>query len=483
MNDCRVSIWQNIHCDYPSSDSLFRPSTNYPEYIFSEVDANNSVYEGVRESLHILGMDEARFGTKDWNPLGELVHPGDTVLIKPNLVMHENGYHLGNTCMYTHPSLVAAMIDYVLIALQGSGKIVVADAPMQECDFEKLISESGYSRLIQFYKDKGIDIALVDLRELKSVVQNGLWLQTIHQGASGTLINLGKDSEFDNTKECQLEELRITNYDPRELKKHHTKDVHEYYISDLVLSANVIINMPKPKCHRKAGVTISLKNMVGTNIRKEYLPHHTNGSVIEGGDEYCQPNKLHALRTRLLDKKNMCVAEGKLRKAKQYHLLIKAISIPLKLQRTKYREGSWYGNHTISKTVVDINKIIRYATSEGQMETTKQREMFICADMIVSGEKEGPVCPTPKKCGVIACGYNSVLFDEAIATIMGFDYEKIPTIVNAKQTEKRYKLVYPENHPQVNSNREEWNGMLDQISPCDTLGFIPSSGWRGHIEL
>lgn len=68
--------------------------------------------------------------------------------------------------------------------------------------------------------------------------------------------------------------------------------------------------------------------------------------------------------------------------------MIKVISIPLKFQRTKYREGNWYGNHTISKTVVDINKIIRYATSEGQMQTTKQREMFICADMIVSGEKE-----------------------------------------------------------------------------------------------
>ena len=80
--------------------------------------------------------------------------------------------------------------------------------------------------------------------------------------------------------------MRITNYDPAYLKQHHNADKHEYFINSDVLNADVVINMPKPKTHRKAGVTISMKNLVGINCRKEYLPHHTNGSKEEGGDEY-----------------------------------------------------------------------------------------------------------------------------------------------------------------------------------------------------
>ena len=52
--------------------------------------------------------------------------------------------------------------------------------------------------------------------------------------------------------------------------------------------------MPKPKCHRKAGMTSALKNFVGANVRKEFLPHHTMGSIKEGGDEYFVTSKIHS---------------------------------------------------------------------------------------------------------------------------------------------------------------------------------------------
>src|SRR5436853_340924 len=44
----------------------------------------------VRESLHLLRLDEANYGTAAWNPLGELISPGNRVLIKPNFVLHFN---------------------------------------------------------------------------------------------------------------------------------------------------------------------------------------------------------------------------------------------------------------------------------------------------------------------------------------------------------------------------------------------------------
>ena len=36
--------------------------------------------------------------------------------------------------------------------------------------------------------------------------------------------------------------------------------------------------MPKLKTHKKCGVTISLKNLVGLNTNKNLLPHHSLGT-------------------------------------------------------------------------------------------------------------------------------------------------------------------------------------------------------------
>lgn len=52
------------------------------------------------------------------------------------------------------------------------------------------------------------------------------------------------------------------------------------------MEADVIINIPKPKCHRLAGMTAALKNMVGVIYDKNSLPHRKIGSVEEGGDAY-----------------------------------------------------------------------------------------------------------------------------------------------------------------------------------------------------
>ena len=49
--------------------------------------------------------------------------------------------------------------------------------------------------------------------------------------------------------------------------------------------------------------------MVGMNVRKEYLPHHTIGSVAEGGDEYKKKSLLRNIDDKLYDIKN--TLEGK----------------------------------------------------------------------------------------------------------------------------------------------------------------------------
>ena len=477
----KISVIRETQAYYPQKDMYFRPHMAYPEYLFPDDLSNetNYVYKMVRDGLHLLGLDEENYGTKEWNPLTNYVHPGDHVLIKPNLVLHFNSCGGGTDCLYTHPSLVAAMIDYVLIALKGKGKITVGDAPLQECVFDTLIKESGYALLIDYYCKKNIDISLVDYRNVKTEERNGLHYLQTDKGNGGIVVSLDDHSAFSEIAEERLKKLRITNYDPRILQKHHYGKVHEYKVAEEVLNADVIINMPKPKTHRKAGVTISLKNLVGINANKEFLPHHTVGSAEEGGDAYQSKNDYLEMANHILDIKNMLVNEGEMELAAQADKLYGGLRE--KKENERYWEGSWYGNDTIWRTIFDLNHILYYADKNGRIQKNRQRKMFIVGDMVVSGEKEGPLEPTPTYPHLIAMGDDPVLFDMAVCSLMGFDYRNIPSISMPGMGERKYLLTKGE-LPQIKSNNKEWNDQrLEDIRQNYSLRFQPSRGWIAKL--
>lgn len=477
----RVSIIKKDQAHYPNKEACFRPHAAYPEYMFPAdlSEETNDVYEMVREGLYRLGLDEKNYGTGEWNPLREYVHPGDNVLIKPNLVLHFNACGGGTECLYTNPSLVAAMIDYVLIALKGKGKITIGDAPLQECVFDTLVNDSGYDVLVDYYRNKGIDLALVDYRNVKTRERNGLHYLQENMGDGGIIVRLDEDSAFSGVSEERMRKLRITNYDPRILQKHHGKGMHEYKVAEEVLRADVIINMPKPKTHRKAGVTISLKNLVGINANKEFLPHHTLGSMEEGGDAYQKANKYLEIANEVLDIKNMLVNEGEMQIAALADQLYGKLREKKKDER--YWEGSWYGNDTIWRTILDLNSILFYADKSGKMQQTRQRKMFIVGDMIVSGEKEGPLEPSPIYPHVIAMGDDPVLFDMAVCSLMGFDFKDIPSISMPGMDGKKSMLTEG-GLPQIISNYDKWDKhSLEEIRKKDSLKFQPSRGWTAKL--
>lgn len=483
MSKSKIAISKSTEFEYPNKTTLYRPSMAYPEYIWKNDLANkNNVYNQVREALYLLGYDKENYGSENWNPLGKLIKKGDNVLLKPNLVMENNPSGDGIECLYTQPSVVAAIIDYVCIALDGKGKIVVGDAPMQNCNWDKLMEISGYPEMISYYKNKGIDIELIDFREVASTIENAVFHQHFNENAEGIVVHLDKESVFFKQSKESFDRMRITNYDPDELKKHHNQFVHEYFVSKYILDADVIINVPKPKTHRKAGLTAALKNFVGANVRKEYLPHHTFGSVEEGGDEYLKKNSIHSLQSKLLDKKNNASANNKFHKAMMYRYFIALIG-RLRTDKKDYAEGSWYGNNTISKTIADLNRIVQYADKNGIMQDEIQRKVFSVGDMIISGEKEGPICPNAKNVGIIIAGEDIVCFDEVVCKIMGFDIEKIPTLTEARKI-KKYKITDDNSEPYICSNEQEYNDkLLNEIDKKDTFSYIPTSGWKGHIEL
>ena len=110
-----------------------------------------------------------------------------------------------------------------------------------------------------------------------------------------------------------------------------------------------------------------------------------------------------------------------------------------------------------------------------------QRKQLIVADMIVAGQGNGPLSPTPKNAGLIAVAENCPInFDECIATLMGADVHKIPTLRAAREITGKYNFVQNEGTSALMlSGRHEWNmkGYRD-ISKSDTLGFVPIDSWK-----
>lgn len=436
-----------------------------------------NIYRMMSEAFRLLELDLEHYGTPEWNPLGGYVHPGDKVLIKPNLVMHSNPSGEGTECLYTQPEVVEAAIEFVLTALKGSGSIIVGDAPMQGCQFEELVKESGYESLIASYQKKGIDIVLRDFRNTVVEKRNGVVIEKELRRNESVTVDLGGASCFVGLSAERIKNMRVTDYDPQILQEHHSTQKHEYLVAKEVLDADIVINMPKPKTHRKAGVTAALKNLVGINSSKEYLPHHTRQSRDILGDAFQHKSLFLKFSDDYADQK--CKAEK--RHCYKRALLYRYIGglcrhIGQMKTQEKYSEGSWYGNDTIWRTILDLNKILQYADRDGNICEERQRRFLNIGDMVVSGEKDGPVRPSRKDTGIIIVGEDPCSFDEVVTALMGFDCGKIPTICRMRQTEPK---IYFSREYRIISNNSAWDGKeVFDIYKNYNLGFVSNPGWE-----
>ena len=132
---------------------------------------------------------------------------GKRVVLKPNLVEYRR-----EKVINTHPHVVAAAIE--LCKREGAAEVIVAEGPGHWRNVEYLVSASGLGDVLRHH-----GVPFVDLNHDEPVKRANLG------GATG------------------LEHL---------------------YLTRTVLSADVLISMPKLKTHHWAGATLSLKNLFGT---------------------------------------------------------------------------------------------------------------------------------------------------------------------------------------------------------------------------
>ncbi|RJQ41236.1 MAG: DUF362 domain-containing protein [Dehalococcoidia bacterium] len=459
-----VAISRAAKPEYPENPP-FHPPAKYPEYPYTEIDQTNGVYQAVRETLIKLGMDNGNYSTANWNPLGDIIRPGDSVVIKPNFVSEPRSEDTDPNCIVTHASVIRPVIDYCLIALKGQGSLTVADAPQSDSDFETIKDFTKIQDVIDFINyHSSLKVSLIDLREEYAESKNGVVLRRLKMNGDPlgyAIVNLGNMSAFHDI-ENYMNRIYGAYYDVEKVREHHGAGRHEYCVSNTALSADVIINIPKLKTHKKAGVTVSLKNIVGINGNKNYLPHYRFGSKEEGGDEYELKSFSKSVGSRFYQTVFRIMA--RLGPNQMKLMVIPRIIYSLLKSKniTRHRGGSWYGNDTIWRTIVDLNRILFYADKKGNFTDSIQRKYLSIVDGIIGGEDDGPLFPTAKLAGFIIGGFDPVQVDRTASAVMGFDYRYIPHIVASGEALG-----------------------TDTNTPLDTGGinmcFKPPEEWRGKI--
>ncbi|MGH9763808.1 MAG: DUF362 domain-containing protein, partial [Blastocatellia bacterium] len=235
---------------------------------------------------------------------GAIVTPEDGVLIKPNLVMDHNQGPWGLDPLITHPSLIFSAAKKVLRS--NPRELVVGDAPLQSCDFEALVNESGLKKHSEeLLKNDRRFKGVADFRRTTCDFVAGVRIpdENLKPMDQFVLFDLKAYSLLEGITD-ESHPFRVTCYDPDLLARTHSRGRHEYLVAREVMESSLIVNMPKLKTHRKAGITCALKNLIGINGNKEYLPHHRVGGSLSGGDCYPGNSAIKRALEHTLDRTN-----------------------------------------------------------------------------------------------------------------------------------------------------------------------------------
>ena len=443
----------------------FSPSEAYPEYPFKDVASEPTLaYAAVREIFHLLGYDAKHYGTPAWKPLGEIIKPGQKVLIKPNFV-RDVPYAGGDLeSLRTDGSIIRAVMDYVYIALQGKGRLTVGDAPIQTPTWESIVASSGIDGVMTFFQhETKLELELADFRTEQTIKTYGSFI--LHHRMIGSaddwiMVDLGSESQLDKP-EVNLSRLRVSNYSKQKMQERHDHGKHEYLINRRVLEADVVLNLSKLKTHRLGGLTCSMKNLVGVLAHKSCLAHYTTGAKDRGGDEYNRRTLPKAIFSWLLQQEDSARILG----TRFVFFCMRTLFHFITKRGEQVFEGSWYQNDTMWRMVIDLNQAVLYADKHGVLQKTPQRQYFCLVDGLIAGEKDGPLKPTNKPIGVLVAGRNPVAVDHTCAEIMGFDTSLIKTISRAHDLQVHPLITFPL-----------------KMAKLPNFHFVPHKNWIGHLE-
>jgi uncharacterized protein (DUF362 family) len=415
----------------------------------------------------------------------DFIRPGDRVVLKPNWVKEHDLRHPNDEKSWlqviTHPAVILEVARWAAQRLQGRGSVTICDAPQSDSSFKKIRAYCNLDKLVEqcISEFPGVTFQLFDLRSEEWDARDGVTVATTRlpgDPAGSVNIHLDENSEFIGYR--GQGKLYGAAYDVAITNKQHRDPNHEYLLSRTPVAADVLINIPKLKTHKKVGLTVALKNMVGTTARTNWLPRHTEGTPDQGGDQFADSTGKRKMESVLM---------GKARRVLKGRHFLSRMFVPLKKLGRVYfgdtqnvvRSGNWYGNDTAWRMILDLTKCIFYFDGEGQRREQPLRYLVV-VDGIIAGEGDGPMACDPKACGVIMAGTNPVAVDCVSAALMGFDWRKAKLLRNAFAITRLPVANFSPDAIKVVSNNPAWTGPMDNMK--DRFEFQPHFGWAGHLE-
>ncbi len=398
---------------------------NQPHY--PSIDGGNLVdpHSGISALFASSGLDPA-------NPFSPWIQPGMRVLVKPNWVRHAAEDWSVLEALVTHTSLLRPVVELVARALTNSngrveGEIILADAPLQSANFELLLTQCAIAPLLLDWRARSIAVHLRDLRRVIAETDESTGVVLSSREAPGDSTG---DTVVDLANQSRLEELLnggnkfgVSNYDSSTTSSHHSPGVHRYRIANSLLDSDVVINLPKWKTHVKTGITGALKNFIGINCDKAYLPHFRVGPPCRGGDEY--PDSFSGdLLARIRPWFERVMPGEVIRSARKSLLASRQRSnAPLVFG------GAWPGNDTLWRTIHDMVFIARWLGPDG-VKLSSPRPILTLLDAIVAGEGDGPLRPQPREMGCLLFGTDPGQIDLFATALSGFDWRQVPVLAH-----------------------------------------------------
>jgi uncharacterized protein (DUF362 family) len=459
----------------------FDPSTLHPDDPSRGIlsTEENRVYDAVRTVLMLSGLDEQNVGTANWNPFAELVAPGGSVLIKPNLVDLKQGWvALGGEKvldMVSHGSVLRPLLDYAFKAVGASGRIIIADAPLVHADFDGVVDHAGIRALVDTMRARGVPVDLLDLREEFFARWSGEYRKLPGDPRGNSVLDLGELSALaplDTDPPARYFTLADHSDERNEPQRHHYRGTHEFCIPNSVLGCDLFINVPKFKSHLKTGVTLSLKNLMGITHYRRWMPHHRSGAPPIGDEFPVDPGAVLRNREKLL--KRIAKVPGGKEFIRAGAYVKHGVSRALGRKDRTVIHGGWYGNDTLWRTLVDLNRCLFYGRPGGTF-SAERRAYYSLVDGIIAGEGNGPVKPTTKPVGVLAGSVDPLALDTVLTHVMGFDPARIRLHQGAAASRAPFWLGHGQTEMlNVQTNGEPWRDI--------NLQFAEPLGWEGFLR-
>lgn len=405
------------------------------------------------------------------------------VVVKPNWIQqsHERLPDVWEPVI-THPQVLLGVMEALAETMGGRGAICLCDAPHAYADFDAILARGGLLDGIAALRRRwpALRLEVRDLRrevwrrkdevvvERRSNGEDPRGYARLDLGARSLLYgHAGEGAYFG------------ADYDTSVVNRHHCGEVQEYLLAGSPMACDLFVNVPKLKTHKKTGISCALKNLVGVNGDKNWLPHHTLGHPHRGGDEFpaASIKSLAEGRIKRLGQRAALALPGLGTWA--YRQMRNAGVRVLGGSDRVVRNGNWSGNDTCWRMALDLNRCLLYGNRDGSWrEAGAGRPYLAIVDGIVGGQGDGPLCPQAADAGVLAAGTSPAVLDAVAARLMGFAPESLPIVARAFDAHHWPLADRPLAAIEVDDARVGRRVRLADLEPALAGGFAPHFGWR-----